>query len=238
MANDGGTPSIFWFIARRSFRSGRFFLSYGTGVGILLSVALALSGGAAFQSSYPLVAPIFPVVGSSGAIVVFTNDRIKGVLEYLLAYGMTPRRIFLNVLGSAMLLVAVVTTATIGVGVGLFVARGHSIGTTLALDLLVYSVPMSFLCVAFATTVGMMWTSLSSPRAGMNSPIGLIPFVGILPAIITLFAIAGLAFSGASTSQNDAIVGLAVESVVLILVVLLISGLSRFLRRERLLSPA
>ena len=101
-----GPPSLFGVTVRRSFAVGRFFLGYGIAVSLFLGVVEALSGGTTYDSSFPFLLPIFGVVGSMGALVVFTNDRVKGVLEYLLAYGLSPRAIFANVLAAALVMVS------------------------------------------------------------------------------------------------------------------------------------
>jgi len=232
------SPSLLGVTVRRSFATGRFFLGYGTAVSVVLAVALALSQGSAFSSSFPFVLPILVVVGSMGAMVVFTNDRIKGVLEYLLAYGYSPPRLFVTFLLAALALSAVVLTVAVTVGLGVYLARGHPLTYQFATLLAVYTVPMSLVSPAFAATAGMFWTSLSSPRAGMNSPIGLIPFIGILPSLVTLFLLIVLAAAGAYSPSELLYIAAGVVGAVLLLVVTLLSTMSRFLRRERLLSPA
>jgi hypothetical protein len=59
-----------------------------------------------------------------------------------------------------------------------------------------YTLPMSYASQAFAATVGMYWSALSSPRQGLNSPIGLAPFIGILPTVATLGAVIALGIFG------------------------------------------
>jgi len=82
------------------------------------------------------------------------------------------------------------------------------------------------------------WTALSSPRQGINSPIGLMPFIGILPALGTLLAIVALSLSGpVSTGTLLLVLGSALGIVALFVLVLLFS-MGRLLRRERLLSQA
>ncbi len=234
----GGPPSLYSATLRRSFTTGRFFLVYGCVVSSLLGVALAGARGGSFSASFPLLLPIFAVVGSMGGLVIFANDRLKGVLEYLLAYGMTPRRIFLDVLQTALTLTAIVLSVAIALGVGVFVARGHSLTLELGLLLAAYAIPMSFASSAFAATVGMYWTSLSSPRSGMNSPIGLVPLVGILPAVATLAVIAGLGIGGQLSPDRFVAVALGAAGLVALTVGILLLSIDRLLRREKLLSPA
>lgn len=231
-------PSLLRPVVRRAFRTGRFYLVYGSGISCVLAVVLALSGGDAFATSFPLLLPIFGVVGSLGGLIVFSNDRIKGVLEYLLAYGVTPQQVFFSILVAALTLQAVVVGAGLTAGVVVYLANGRTLTANLALDFGLYSVPMSIASVIFAATVGTYWTTLSSPRSGMNSPIGLIPMIGILPSVATLFGITALAASGLAAQNDIYLVGGTVEAVIVVVVAVLLGGMNRFLRRERLLSPA
>lgn len=238
VATSEGPESLVEVTVRRSFTTGRFFLVYGIVISVFLAVALSFSAGSSFASSFPVLLPIFGVVGSMGALVVFTNDRVKGVLEYLMAYGVSPRRIFLNTLGATLAMVSVVIVVAVGAGLGFYLVRGHALTAPLVLLLFGYGVPMAFVSAAFAATVGMFWTSLSSPRAGMNSPIGLIPFVGILPSLITLGIILVLGIEGWLSSQSLFFVAVGMVALVAAIVLVLLGIMDRFLRPERLLSPA
>lgn len=231
-------PSLLGPTVRRASVVGRFFLVYGSAISAVLGAALGFSGGSAFGSSFPLFLPIFGVVGSMGALVVFTNDRQKGVLEYLMAYGFSPRRLFGDVLVASLVLVSVILTVALSVGLGVYLVRGHSITLALALELGVYSVPMTYVSAAFAATVGMYWTSLSSPRLGMNSPVGLVPFIGILPALGTLGVIVALEIEGAASATSLLIVAGGAIGLIAATVAVLLSMAGRLLRRERLLSQA
>ena len=235
---DHVSRSLLSVTVRRASVTGRFFLVYGTAISLLLGVLLAHFSGPSFTSSFPLFVPIFGVVGSMGGLIVFTSDRTKGVLEYLIAYGYSPRRLFANVLLTTLVLVSIVVGIGVSVSLGVYFAEGHAATSKLAISLGLYAVPMTFACAAFASTVGVYWTTLSSPRMGINSPVGLIPFIGILPALVTLFAIVALSISGPlSTDTLLLILGSAMGLVALLVAVLLV-GMGRLLRRERFLSPA
>ncbi|MGP8076485.1 MAG: hypothetical protein ACLP8Y_07125 [Thermoplasmata archaeon] len=230
--------SLLSVTVRRAWVTGRFFLVYGTALSVFLGVLLAHFSGASFASSYPLFVPIFGVVGSMGGLTVFTSDRTKGVLEYLIAYGYSPRRLFANVLLTTLVLVSIIVSIGVSVSLGAYFAEGHTVTSDLAIGIGVYAIPMTFGCAAFASTVGVYWTALSSPRAGINSPVGLIPFIGIVPALVTIFLITAISLSGPlSTSNLLLILGSATGLVAIFVIVLLVS-MGRLLRRERLLSPA
>ncbi|MGP8158809.1 MAG: hypothetical protein ACLPWO_04275 [Thermoplasmata archaeon] len=237
-ATEQGSRSLLPVTIRRASVTGRFYLVYGTAISLLLGVLLAHFSGTSFATSYPLFLPIFGVVGSMGALLVFTSDRTKGVLEYLLAYGYSPRQLFANVLLTTLILVSIVVGIGVPVSLGVYFAGGHTVTSTLAISMGLYAVPMTFACAAFACTVGVYWTALSSLRQGINSPVGLIPFIGILPALVTLFVIIASALSGPlSTTTLLLILGSAMGLVVVFVIVLLVS-MGRLLRRERFLSPA
>lgn len=225
-----GPPSLLRITLRRAFSTGRIYLLFGTGYSLLLSVALALASPSGFAGAIVVMVPIFAVVAGLGGLMVFTNDRIKGVFEYLIAYGIPPRRLLANTLVASLLLVTVLVGSTLAVGLGTYVAAGSSISSTFALTLGLYTVPMSYAATAFAGTVGMYWTSLSSPRAGINSPVGLIPIVGIAPPVVALVLVAiAPAFALAIT--------VGIELFVAGLVLVLLGQIGRLLRQERLLSP-
>lgn len=222
---------------RRAATVGKFYLVYGSVVATILALALGFSGGSAFASGFPLFLPVFGVVGSLGALTVFTTDRMKGVLEYLMAYGITPRRLFANVLLASLVLVTVVLSVGVGVGLGVYLLNGHALTPSLAESVGLYGVPMSYASAALCAILGMFWTSLSSPAQGMNSPIGLAPLIGILPPIGTVGVIGVLAATGVTGVTLDVVALLAV-AVVAAVVILLLALSGRLLARERLLSPA
>ncbi len=230
-------PSLLGITIRRATILGRFFLVYGTVLSTLLAALLTVSAGAGFVSGFPLFLPVFGAVGSMGGLTVFSNDRMKGALEYFLAYGLSPQRLFTNVLVTALVLGTIIVGVSSTVGVGVYLARGHPLNGTLALSLGGYGIPMTYASAAFATIVGMYWTALSSPRSGLNSPIGLAPLIGVLPPVSVLTTLSLLASAGTVTSAEvTEIALLAVLGVAAVTVALLaLSG--RLLRSERLLSP-
>lgn len=231
--------SLLKITIRRSITTGRAALIYGTGVSVFLGIVLSLSSPTGFAAGFPIFLPIFATVGSMGGLTVFTGDRVKGVLEYLMAYGISPRRLFLNVLLASLVLVTVVLGIALGVGLSIFLLRGNGFSDTLAFLLVLYALPMSYASAAFASTVGMYWTALSSPRQGLNSPLGVIPFIGILPAMATLGGVVALGIFVNDTAGASFIKATSVSlALVTVFVVVLLGRIGRLLRRERLLSPA
>lgn len=224
-------PSLLGITVRRSIITGRIYLIIGAGVSVIIGSALSISASGGFSVGFPLLFPIYATVGGIGGLMVFTDDRLKGVLEYLMAYGVSPRRFFANVLVSAMVLVSIVLAISVGTALALLIGRGVGISPVLAEVLVVYSIPMTYASVAFSSTIGMFWTSLSSPREGMNSPAGLAPIVGVAPPVLTLIVV-GVAPGAFLTILAASVL------VMVLLVVLLVNNVNRLLPRERLLSPA
>lgn len=238
LASEGADRSFLGPTIRRSLRSGRMVLAIGTAWSVILGVSVAVGSGSGFASSFPLILPIFGSIAATGALTVFTSDRAKGVLEYLMAYGISPRRLFTNFIVAALASISIVLVIAVGASVGVYVARGNGLSASLLLLLGVYAIPMSYVSGAFATTVGMYWSALSSPREGMNSPLGITPFVGILPpvAVLLLIGIFG-ATTGISTHGFLLVTGAALTLVALT-VLYLLANIGHLLRRERLLSNA
>jgi len=196
------------------------------------AIVLSVVPGETFSTLLPLLLPIMGTIGGIGAMLVFTNDRTKGVFEYLIAYGVPPRQIFLNVLGAAMALLTVVNGATLAVAVGLRLGVGYGIPLVFVERILVYSLPMSYGAAALCTSAGMYWTSLSSPRQGMNSPLGLLPLIGVAPGVLTLLA------AEVAGPTLGTYVALGAVVLVVLLALILLALESRLMPRERLLSPA
>ncbi|HET7404615.1 MAG TPA: hypothetical protein VFJ63_00690 [Candidatus Bathyarchaeia archaeon] len=231
--------SLLQITIRRSITTGRAALIYGSGVSVFLGIVLSLSSPTGFSAGFPIFLPIFATVGSMGGLTVFTGDRLKGVLEYLMAYGVSPRRLFLNILLASLVLVTIVLGIALSVGLGIFLLRGNSFSDTLAFLLLLYALPMSYASAAFASTIGMYWTALSSPRQGLNSPLGVIPFIGILPSIATLGGVIALGIFGNDSAGSSFVKATSISlTLVTVFVVVLLGRIGRLLRRERLLSPA
>ncbi len=239
LASGAGRRSFLGPTIRRSLRSGRMVLVLGTAWSVILGVSVAIGSGSGFASSFPLILPIFGSIAAIGALTVFTSDRTKGVLEYLMAYGTTPRRLFTNFILAALASISIVLVIAVGASVGAYVAWGNRISTSLLLLLLgVYAIPMSYVSGAFATTVGMYWSALSSPREGMNSPLGIAPFLGVLPPLAALVLVGVFGATIGLTTAGFLLVTGAALTVVALTVLYLLANIGHLLRRERLLSNA
>ncbi|HEV2519971.1 MAG TPA: hypothetical protein VGX00_05045 [Thermoplasmata archaeon] len=228
-----GTGSLAVTTIRRTLSIGKLYLGLGTGFSLFLALVLlaARRNGTVFSLTFPLELPLFAALGSTGGLMTFTSDRTKGVFEYLIAYGMPPRSLFLNGLLATAVMAAIVLGLALTVGVGAASASGVSLSTDFVKSVGLYTIPMSFAGALFTSTVGMIWTSISTPRTGINSPVGLAPMVGIGPIILVLIA----AESVPASEFYYVTTGAAIA--IIAAVVALIAMSSALMGRERFLSP-
>lgn len=233
--SSGTLPSLLSTTFRRSLVLGRLYVAIVLAYSIVLTLALGTSTETAFDSSIPTVLPLFAVMGSLGGMTAFANDRMKGVFEYLIAYGLRPRRLFANSVAASLAVMSIPLGFSVALVIGTSLARWHSLPSQLWSPLSYYSVPMSYACATLACTVGMYWTAVSSPREGMSSPIGLMPLVGIAPCALTLIAV-GIVSSRYGPGSVPTLLQVAAASIAA-LALLLLSQAGRLLRTERLLSP-
>jgi hypothetical protein len=228
-----GPSALTFTTIRRSVALGWRYLAIGTVLALFLSLVLVLAAKSAtvFATTFPLELPLFAVLGSSGGLITFVSDRTKGVFEYLIAYGIRPRSLFVDSLISTAALAALILGFGLGVGLTVALSHGLPLTTDLAESLAYYTVPMGFAGALFTATVGMIWSSVSTPRTGINSPIGIAPMIGIAPVILVLIVAEALPHgqfyyftAGASVAIIVAVVGLLAMS-------------ARLMGRERFLSP-
>ena len=218
---------------RRTAVIGWRFLAIGTGLSLFLSLVLLAAGktSATFLTTFPLELPFFATLGSMGGLMTFTSDRTKGVFEYLIAYGLRPRTLFADGLLATASMSAIILGLSLTVGLGAAISRGVAFTVDFWQTIAFYTVPMSFAGGLFISTVGMIWSSVSTPRTGINSPIGIAPMLGIAPSLL-VFIVAEAApkmyfyyiTSGAAVAIIVAVVGLLALS-------------ARLMGRERFLSP-
>jgi len=227
-------PSLTTTTIRRTIVIGWRYLAMGTALSLLLTVVLIFAsrkGGDAFLVTFPLEVPFFAILGSTGGLMTFTSDRTKGVYEYLIAYGVPPRAIFRDGLLATAAMSGIIVALSLAVGLGGATADGIALNVTFAKSIAYYTIPMSFAGGLFTATVGMIWASVSTPRTGINSPVGIAPMIGIAPAILVLI----VAESAPSSEYYYITVGAAL--VIILAVVGLLAMSARLMGRERFLSP-
>ncbi len=218
---------------RRGLLAGRFYVTIGVVVSLILTVALLRSahGTTEFVAVFPLEIPLFASLGSMGGLMLFVGDRSKGVLEYFISYGVRPRTLFINSLLVTTALTTLVLGGSLAVGLGGYLATGNVLSTDLQNSLLGYTIPMAYASALFASIGGIIWSSLSTPRAGMNTPVGFAPMLGVAPPVVVLIVAEGVDKS----AYYDVTLGASFGF--LALVVLLLVASSRLMDRERYLSP-
>jgi hypothetical protein len=225
-------PSLTVTTIRRTIVIGWLYLVIGSVISLILALVLVFGAHrTAFATTFPLEIPLFAVLGSMGGLMTFSSDRTKGVFEYLIAYGVRPRTLFINGLLSAAAMAAIILALALGVGLGAAVARGVPLTEDLEKSLAFYTIPMGFAGALFTVTVGMLWSSLSTPRTGLNSPVGVAPVVGIAPTLLVLI----IAETVPASEFYYVTVGAA--ALILTVVVGLLAMSARLMGRERFLSP-
>ena len=105
-----------------------------------------------------------------------------------MAYGVRPRNLFINGLLATAAMSGIILGVALSVGIGLAVDRGVALTQDFWEALAYYTVPMGLAGALVTSTVGMIWASVSTPRTGINSPVGLAPTIGIAPTILVLIA--------------------------------------------------
>jgi hypothetical protein len=217
----------------RTVRIGWLYLVLASGISLVLSIVLLVTKnhGAAFATTFPLEIPLFGVLGATGGLMTFTSDRTKGVFEYLISYRIPPGRLFADALIATGAMVAIVLALVLTVGIGTALARGVTLNEDFWKSISLYTVPMSFAGALFTVTVGMIWSSVSTPRTGINSPVGIAPMVGIAPTILVLL----VAEASPASDFYYVTVGAAIAIVAAVVALLALS--SALMGRERFLSP-
>jgi hypothetical protein len=218
---------------RRAITVGRLYLAIGTGLVLLFTIILVFVArhSAAFDTTFPLELPLFAALGSMGGLMTFTSDRTKGVFEYLIAYGVPPRSLFAGGLLSTAVLTSIILGLALAVGLGVSAANHAVLPMSLFKALLIYTIPMGYATSFFTATAGMIWSSISTPRTGINSPLGIAPMLGVGPTVLVL-----ILAESAPASDFYYITGGAALAI-LAAVALLLGMSARLMGRERFLSP-
>ena len=235
-ASEEGRRSFLGPTIRRSFRSGRMVLVVGVVWSVILGVAIAV-GAAAIRLQLSPDLPVFGSVSAVGALTVFTSDRTTGVLEYLVAYGVSPRRLFTNFIVAALASISIVLVIARGASVGDHLALGNKVSTSLLLFLGGYAIPMSYVSGAFATTVGLLVGAFLAAR-GHEQPHRVGPLPWHSSARGNTGSHRNLWGDGRDTTNGFLLVAGGALTLVALTVLYLLANIGHLLRRERLLSNA
>jgi hypothetical protein len=224
-------PSLTWTTLRRTAAIGWLYLVIGGVISLLLTFILVTRTPAVFQTTFPLEVPLFAGLGSTGGLMTFSSDRTKGVFEYLIAYGVRPRTLFANALLATAAMASVVLGLALAAGLLGATIRGVPIPWSMQEEILLYTIPMCYATALFTATVGMIWSSVATPRAGMNSPIGIAPMIGVGPILLVLLVAEG------APSADYYYITVGAAAAILAAVVVLLALSAKLMRRERFLSP-
>jgi ABC-type transport system involved in multi-copper enzyme maturation permease subunit len=230
--------SLFRTNFRRAIGFGRIYLILGIviplfiGQGIGVNVPTNASVPPIVSEIFPLMLPVFASMGGVGALMVFVSDKSKGVYEYLIAYGVSTYDIFWSTVLATLGLVSVVLLVSFGGTAAILFATGGSMPATEIELLLIYSIPLSYAAAAFMSMSGMVWSFLTTRIAGVNSPVGLAPILGIAPVLVVLLL---------SSAVGPEAFTLLTAGATMVLVVAMVSMMvvaNKKMVRERLLSEA
>lgn len=231
---------------RRALSFGRIYVVMGMALPLLFIAELSVAGSAASASGaaggpsaaivsqlYPLLLPVFVVLGASGALMIFASDKDKGVYEYMLAYGVDVSTIFWSMIAATLVLVTLVLAVSLALTVSVLAFTSASALSPIFAELVIfYTVPLSYAAAMFMTMSGMIWSQLTARRPGVNSPVGIAPLLGIAPILAVLVLAVG-----PGSSHTLYVVGAASIAMVLGVAAMASVANSR-MQRERFLSNA
>jgi len=187
---------------RRALNFGKVYVVIGMVLPLLLIAELSVTGSAVTEAGtaggpllsqlFPLLLPVFTVLGASGALMIFASDREKGVYEYMLAYGVDVSTIFWSMIAATAALAGLVLVVSLAVSVSVLAVTNPGALTLVFGELVVlYTLPLSFAAATFMTMAGMLWSQLTARRPGVNSPVGIAPLLGIAPVLAVLILAVG-----------------------------------------------
>jgi hypothetical protein len=235
--------SLFNTTFRRALSFGKVYVGMGMVLPLLFVAELSVAGGAATTAGvpagpilsqiYPLLMPVFVILGASGALMIFASDKDKGVYEYMLAYGVDVSTIFWSVIAATVGLVSLVLAVSLALTVGVLAFTNAGALSVVFGELVIfYTVPLSFAAAMFMTMSGMMWSQLTTRRPGVNSPVGMAPLLGLAPVLAVLILAVG-----PGSGHILYVVGAASVAMVLGVAAMASVANSR-MQRERFLSNA
>lgn len=228
---------------RRALSFGKIYAGMGMVLPLLFIAELSVAGsaasakgatgGAVLSQLYPLLLPVFVVLGASGALMIFASDKDKGVYEYMLAYGVDVSTIFWSMIAATLILVSLVLAVSLTLTVVVLAFTNASALSLIFAELVIfYTVPLSYAAAMFMSMSGMIWSQLTARRPGVNSPVGIAPMLGIGPILAVL-----LIAVGPGSGHTLYVVGAA--SVAMVLGVAAIASVANSkMQRERFLSNA
>lgn len=223
-------------VFRRSARMGLSYVVLSLAMAVFLTAVVDIAGragnlvanngqtldiGSALTYIVVPFSAIFGLLITTPTYLLFVNDKNVGVLEYLLAVGMSQREVFAGYLKAALQLSLVAVLPSFALNLVLSASGPEAAGLAGGLGLLTAIADVSlvtFLMIAFS--------SMQRRPTGMNSPVGItIGVVLVLPEIVFLFPL------GAAILWLD----LAIAAAMLATTTFLLLSVDRLIMREKLL---
>lgn len=223
-------------VFNRSVRMGFVYVVLGLVMGLLFTGVFGFvpklagnvtSRGQSINVGAVLGLEVAPLVALAGLIItmpvyiLFVSDKNAGVLEYLLAVGMSQRDIFKGYLKAALIL----SLVAMGPPVLLNLALAPN-GFWMALEVGVLALVTGGADVAMVTVLMTGFSSMQRKPTGMNSPLGI--SIGALILLPELMLMAALR---ETVIWLDVAVALGILAAALLLLLLL----ERLISREKLL---
>ncbi len=173
------------------------------------------------SSTYTTLIPLFCIVGSMGPMMIFTADRDKGVLEYLMSAGANPSTFFTSTTMASLGLVTMLLVPSVIASTAAVYFLNGNVPLLFLENVAYFSIPMAYATVALESVAGMTWSALTRRRPGMNSPIGVAPVIGLIPVLIVIYGeffvpaplipILSLAVTGAVVISLAIVIGTALS---------------------------
>lgn len=223
-------------VLKRSARMGISYVVLGLVMMVFITVSFGIAGragnlvtpggqtldiGPALNSIVVPFAAVFGLVITTPTYLLFVNDKNAGVVEYLLAVGMSQRDVFKGYLKAALALSLVAILPAVAIYMILSVAGLEVTGLTGVL-----AVMTGLADVAFVTFLMTAFGSMQRKPTGMNSPVGMtIGVLLVLPEFLLLFPL----------GQAILWLDLAIALAILIAWAFLLRSVDRLIVREKLL---
>lgn len=232
---------------KRSLTSSRAYLILGLLIPLLMIAVLFISvrGGesAALATRYglpasvsagaillyslvPAIIPLGAVIGSFSPLLLFVNDRSRGVYEYLLAFGKRPSDIFTGLVVSVIVISTILVAVPFCLTLVLIWIDGPVLVVPYLIEGAIYAIPMSYISPLFITGIAAIWVSLTKRSQFVNSPIGIAPIFGMAPIMAVLLV---SEFTGSYTLLLTA----AASAIMTVATLMIFVLASRLLRGER-----
>ncbi|MDV3278647.1 MAG: hypothetical protein LYZ69_09335 [Nitrososphaerales archaeon] len=202
------------------------FITVSFGVGARAGSVISNSGQAFDLGSVfgLMLVPFFAIFGliiTTPTYLLFVNDKNAGVLEYLLATGMSQRDVFKGYLKAALMLSLLPMVPAVLISVVL-----SAFGPPYALGVGALAVVMGLADVALVTFLMTGFSAMQRKPTGMNSPVGItIGVFLVLPEFLLLFLLQGAIIW----------LDLGIAAALMVTTAVLLSSVDRLIMREKLL---